>query len=150
MARSTGLSKVAEAAAKRTTAIIQALMLDDTATYTVPIVFPLLVPAMVMYLTRVKSDDPAERHIGTKTFEVYSEYFAALEHDYPAASVVRKMFQAAQEVVLGKECSQDQENDGVQQSSIDSTISGWDLDWLGQESSSYPSEIKYTSYFETG
>jgi hypothetical protein len=137
LAQATGMSKIAEGAANRTTTIIQALMLDGTAKHTAPTLFSLLVPAMVMYLTKVKSDDPAERHLGTKTLGIYSEYLAALEHNYPVASIVKEIFQAAQEGVLGTTYSQHQKDDRTQPSSINSKISGWSLDWLGDEISSY-------------
>jgi hypothetical protein len=148
LAQATGMSKIAEEAANRTTTIIQALMLDGTAKYTAPTLFSLLVPVMVMYLTKVKSDDPAERHLGTKMLGVYSEYLAGLEHNYPVASIVKEIFQAAQEGVLGTTYSQNQKDDRTQPSSINSNISGWSLDWLGHKSSSYSPETNDIFHLE--
>jgi hypothetical protein len=133
LARTGGLKERLGKAADGTTAIIQAFLNDNTTVYAAPVTVPLVVPAMVTYLTIIKSKRPVARKLKNEMLGTYSRFLTAIEDNYPAASILKRVFAAAQNAIASKTSARDE--DDAQSDLMDQITSSWDLDWLGQKTS---------------
>ncbi|KAF2798035.1 hypothetical protein K505DRAFT_405417 [Melanomma pulvis-pyrius CBS 109.77] len=126
LARCSGNKDKSKAAAEATTAIVQAFLDDNTTAYVAPVAVPLLIPAMVTYLATTRSKRPDARKLGHETLEIYTRFLSTLEDNYPAASIVKQLFAAAQASIDGKDSKRDRQDrltpDGQSSSS-------WDVEW---------------------
>lgn len=134
LARSGGMKEGLIEAAHSTTAIIQAFLDDNSAVYAAPITVPLIVPAMVTYLTATKSKTSEARRLGYEKLSIYSRFCSAVEDNYPAASILKRVFVVAQETIVAESPGLRDEEE-VQLSPMDYVSSSWDLNWLGEENS---------------
>ncbi|KAH7073311.1 fungal-specific transcription factor domain-containing protein [Paraphoma chrysanthemicola] len=103
MGRKSGSKNVVMEAADRTTTIIQALLDDQTSAYAAPIVIPLLVPAMVTYLHLFGDGNSVTSKSAKDKLFIYSQFLTALEANYPAASILKGIFSAAQDAMLNEQ-----------------------------------------------
>lgn len=83
-----------------TTSIIQVCLDDTTTAYMAPTTIPLVIPAMLAQLKSFKSTELDIRKQGGDTLELYSRFLTAIEDNYPAASIVKRMFAAAQNSII--------------------------------------------------
>jgi hypothetical protein len=102
LARASGLEEVTGSTANDTTAIIQALIREGSIQYAAPMTIPLVVPAMVTYLTVINSRRPEANTEGGDNLGVYARFFDALEDNYPAASIVKRLLVAAQNAIISR------------------------------------------------
>ncbi|KAF2633141.1 hypothetical protein BU25DRAFT_405082 [Macroventuria anomochaeta] len=102
LARASGLEEVSGKAADSTTAIMQAFLYDNTTVYAAPVTVPLVIPAMVTYLTTTNSKRPEARKLGNDKLNLYIRFFTAMEDNYPAASILKRVLAAAQDAITGK------------------------------------------------
>jgi hypothetical protein len=130
-------------AADRTTTILQALVDDETSAYAAPNIIPLLVPAMVTYLGATRSSENLARNGAKEKLTTYSTFLTALEHNYPAASILKGIFRAAQKAVLSKE-SENKEGD-IDSGPVDGLTSSAHRNWSGNEHFSWLAEGLYPS-----
>ncbi|KAF2688701.1 hypothetical protein K458DRAFT_331236 [Lentithecium fluviatile CBS 122367] len=145
MTRASGLGQADTLkAADSTTALIQTLLDDNTAMYAAPTIIPLLVPAMVTYLaTTTQSTKPKSqeaRKAGVNQLNVYSRLLTAIEDNYPAASILKRVFAAAQESVDGQVSNQRDEEE-AQPGSIGQVLSPLEWDPIAAESALWLPDI---------
>lgn len=88
-----------EAVAADTTSVIQAYLSDGTTNYVAPTTIPLIVPAMIAQLRLLKFKELDTRKRGEDTLDIYIEFLTAIENNYPAASIVKRLFAAAQQSI---------------------------------------------------
>ena len=84
-----------EAVAGDTTSIIRACLHDGITDYIAPTTIPLIVPAVLTQLRLLNSMQLNLRTQGGDTLELYSRFLTAIEDNYPAAAIVKRMFAAA-------------------------------------------------------
>ena len=89
-----------EAVTADTTSIIHGCLDDATTACMAPTTIPLIVPAMLAQLTSLKSTELDMRKQGGDTLEIYSRFLTAIEDNYPAASIVKRLFAAAQNSII--------------------------------------------------
>lgn len=132
LARASGMEAITTKAADSTTAIIQAILDDRTTLYATPVTIPLVVPAIVTYLTATKSGVSEEIQWANENLSVYSRFFTAIEDNYPAASILKRVVAAAQEVI------NDVRSSGKYEVGPSGFLSqdflSWNLNWFGDES----------------
>jgi hypothetical protein len=100
LGRASGLKEDLEQAADKTTAIIKEFLHDNTTVYAAPVTIPLVIPAMVIYLATMRSRSQDARDSVNDKLNIYSQFFTAIEDNYPAASIVKRVFSVAQETVV--------------------------------------------------
>ncbi|ERF73689.1 hypothetical protein EPUS_00943 [Endocarpon pusillum Z07020] len=88
------------AVAADTTSVIHACLDDGTTDYVAPTTIPLVVPAMLVQLKMLKSTELKSRKQGESTLELYFRFLTAIEDNYPAASIVKRLFAAAQNFIF--------------------------------------------------
>ncbi|KAF1972586.1 hypothetical protein BU23DRAFT_569100 [Bimuria novae-zelandiae CBS 107.79] len=119
-------------AADSMTSILHAFLDDDTVIYAAPVVIPLLVPATATYLALKTNRGKANRQLG-----VYKEFLTAIEDNYPAATMLKRLLCAAQEAIVEKETGATWTENGV--AGAESSIDGlddldrgiqFDLSWI--------------------
>jgi hypothetical protein len=143
MARRGGFDEILLEAADLTTTILQALLDDQTSAYAAPNTIPLLVPAMVIYLGATRSNENLARNGAKEKLAIYSNFLTALEDNYPAASILKGIFRAAQKAVLGGE-SENKEGD-IDLRPVDRPSSRAHRNWSGDEHFSWLAEGLYPS-----
>lgn len=82
------------AAADGIMATVKAYRSDATISYVPLMVVPLVMPAMLVSISELRSAD-AQRRLGEGRLTCCLELLGAIEQTYPAASIVRKIFCAA-------------------------------------------------------
>jgi hypothetical protein len=100
IARRGGFDEILLEAADCITTILQELVDDQTSAYAAPNIIPLLVPAMAIYLGATRSNENLARNGAKEKLATYSTFLTALEGNYPAASILKGIFRAAQKAVL--------------------------------------------------
>jgi hypothetical protein len=120
-------------AVDRTTAIIQALLHDGTALYAAPIIFSLLVPAMVIHLEKLKSNDAGLSTSGKAALDVYVSFLSSLEDSYPAATIIKNIFGAAESVLQRGKDSQNKKGES-RPVPADLESLRWDADLVAHDS----------------
>ncbi|KAJ4305920.1 hypothetical protein N0V90_001453 [Kalmusia sp. IMI 367209] len=131
LARATGSKEDSEHAADETTIIIEAFLHDNITTYAAPTTVPLIVPAIATYLAALKSEDPNTKKLANEKLDIYSQFLTALDDNYPAASMLKRLFSAAQEAIIGNDTGVSmEENRSVFAKHVDLW---YDLEWLGKE-----------------
>ena len=107
-ARASALIGTLRTAAESTTDITQALLEDSSYQYAGLITIPLVVPVIFVYLQSVKSERSST---GGEKLNMYLRFLTALETNYPAALVVRQVFDAALDAISTEDSdSRDKEN----------------------------------------
>ncbi|KAH7078785.1 fungal-specific transcription factor domain-containing protein [Paraphoma chrysanthemicola] len=133
MGRRSGSKNIVMEAADRSTIIIQDLLDDQTSAYVAPVVIPLLVPAMVTYLHLSGDGDSATSDSAKEKLVTYSHFLTALEAYYPAASILRGIFRAAQDAMLGEQGVKEGDDTGL--AFVNQFVADWswhtndDLSW---------------------
>ncbi|KIW71472.1 hypothetical protein PV04_03632 [Phialophora macrospora] len=87
------------AAAAASTTVLQAFMNDGTVAYAGPVSIPLIVPAMHTFLLAMKSSSPLLRKVAVNNLDLHFLFLSELEDNYPAASIVHRLFKAARESI---------------------------------------------------
>jgi hypothetical protein len=90
------------AAAAASTTVLQAFMNDGTVAYAGPVSIPLIVPAMHTFLLAMKSPSPLLRKVAVNNLDLHFLFLSELEGNYPAASIVHRLFKAARESVASQ------------------------------------------------
>ncbi|KAK5945217.1 hypothetical protein PMZ80_002421 [Knufia obscura] len=83
------------AAVAGTTSIVTAFLADSTTEYVAPTAIPLIVPAM---LSHVKASVVSSPKQSKHDLDTHFRFLSMIEHNYPAASIVRRVFLAVQSV----------------------------------------------------
>ena len=102
--------KKLEAVTADTTSIIHVCLDDATSAYMAPTTIPLIVPAMLVQLRSLKSTELDTRKQGGDTLEIYSRFLTAIEDSYPAASIVKRLFATAQDLIIRNDLVTPQED----------------------------------------
>ena len=85
-----------QAAAAGTTSVVEAFLADATIAFVAPFAVPLLVPAMLRYLSALKSKKAQLRRLGEDALEKHCLLLSAIEDTYPAAAILNRLLAAAQ------------------------------------------------------
>ncbi|KAJ4351281.1 uncharacterized protein N0V89_006620 [Didymosphaeria variabile] len=100
-AKLTQQMKEQELASNDMTAVLHNFIDDDdeeSRIWAAPVVVPLLVPAIATYLTALKENDD----LAPAKLDIYGYFLTAIEDNYPAASMLKRVSNAAQEAIVGK------------------------------------------------
>jgi hypothetical protein len=100
LARVSGVEELVESTADDSTAIIQAYFRDGSIQYAAPVTIPLVVPAVVTYMTAINLRRPEARNEGEDKLSVYRRFLEAIEDNYPAASIVKRLLATAQDSIV--------------------------------------------------
>ena len=98
------------AAATACASVLQAFMNDGTVAYAGPVSIPLIVPAMHTFLLAMKSSNLLLRKVAANNLDLHFLFLSELEDNYPAASIVLKLFKAARESIASKITAHEQDN----------------------------------------
>jgi hypothetical protein len=79
LARVSGLEELAESTADDSTAIIQAFFRDGSIQNAAPVTIPLMVPAVVTYMTAINLRRQEAGNEGEDKLSVYERFFEAIE-----------------------------------------------------------------------
>jgi hypothetical protein len=107
-ARASGTGDIFETAVDSTTGVVQAPLEDGSFQYARPLTIPLVVPAIVAHL---KSRNSERLEAGTNKLDLYLRFLTALEDNYPAASILRRVLDAAQDAILAEDLTPRGEED---------------------------------------
>ncbi|KAF7561504.1 hypothetical protein G7046_g2639 [Stylonectria norvegica] len=95
ISQSSGDEEMAEAAADETATIVRSYLRDTTIAYVPPSVVPLIMPAMLIFLSALKSKESHIRHLGERRLSSCVQLLNKIEQTFPAASIVKQLFDAA-------------------------------------------------------
>jgi hypothetical protein len=131
LARSTCSEDELRTAADSTTTVLEDFLADETTAYVAPVTVPLVVPAMVTYLKPLKSSSSDARLFANNKLETYRHFLTAIEDNYPAASIVKGLLDAAQIFVTRTDDNQEVLRDKYTPDTIEQLSSSWEFDWPG-------------------
>ncbi|KAJ9611286.1 hypothetical protein H2200_004469 [Cladophialophora chaetospira] len=95
-----------QGAAEGTTSVVEIFLADATTAYVAPFTIPLLVPAILTYVKKSPSEKPREGALGT-----YQQFLGALEDNYPAASILKRLLAAQQSVSANNPAATSEQSD---------------------------------------
>ncbi|KFZ00997.1 hypothetical protein V500_00910 [Pseudogymnoascus sp. VKM F-4518 (FW-2643)] len=98
-----GDKEMTETAADEIVTAVQSYQSDNTRSYVPPTVVPLIMPAMLISVSALKSTEAYNRELGQSRLSCCFQFLDAIEQTYPAASIVKRLFYAAYETL----CAQD-------------------------------------------
>jgi hypothetical protein len=129
LAQSKGNKETLRAAADNTTAILETFLVERTTVYAAPFTISLVVPAMVTYLRALRSRESKITQLANDQLETYWHFLTAIETNYPAASIVKGLLDAARNSIAGKEDNQGVRRDQLVSETLDQSSSSWDSEW---------------------
>ncbi|KAF2111094.1 fungal-specific transcription factor domain-containing protein [Lophiotrema nucula] len=133
LARASDVEDDLRKAADGITAIMQTFLHDNTTVYASPVTVPLVVPAMITYLKTIKDNFQEASDLANDKLNILSQFLTAIEDNYPAASILKRVLAAAREAATGEKSGQ--RNPGsAQADSMNHALSSWDSYWLANES----------------
>jgi hypothetical protein len=86
---------------------------------------------MVTYLKILKSSSVDARTFATDKLEIYRHFLTAIEDNYPSASIVKGLLDAAQISVTGTDSNKEVQRDQLSPETIEQLSSPWGFDWPG-------------------
>lgn len=90
-------------AADEIDSIIQSYLRDDMAGYVPLMIVPLVMPALLVSMSVLKSDDPVKMERAARKLSTCFDLFNSIEHSFPAASIVKRLFGTASQGVLERQ-----------------------------------------------
>jgi hypothetical protein len=129
LAQSKGNKEKLRAAADNTTAILETFLVERTTVYAAPFTISLIVPAMVTYLRALRSRESKITQLANDQLQTYWHFLTAIETNYPAASIVKGLLDAARNSIAGKEDNQGIRRDQLIWETFDKSSSSWDSEW---------------------
>lgn len=129
LARSKGNNEKLRTAANSTTVVLEAFLAERTTAYAAPFTISLVVPAMVTYLRALKSREFNVTQFANDQLEIYWRFLTAIENNYPAASIVKRLLDAARNSIAGKGDNQKFQRDQLISETLDQSSSSWDSEW---------------------
>ncbi|CAM1510947.1 Fc.00g084600.m01.CDS01 [Cosmosporella sp. VM-42] len=103
ISQSGGDKEMAEAAAGETVTIIRSYLRDTTIAYVPPTVVPLIMPAMLISVSALKSGQLHIRELGESRLSCCFQLLDEIERTFPAASIVKQLFDAVYRAVRAED-----------------------------------------------